>query len=509
MATVSLPVVDPAPAAALPLPVDAYRQAVDQADIAISITDTEARFVYVNATFSRLSGYLPEEVVGRKASILSNHTTPPEIYADMWAHLVRREAWTGPLLNRRKDGSLYLAELTVTPVVGASGEIEHYLGMHRDLTQLHSLEQQVRQQKELIESVIDAAPIAFALLDNSGRVRLDNQEYKKLVADLGSAEPAHTLLDLLQSNWRSALATDPQSCRRHQHEIRVDRPGRVRWFSCSVQLLQLGSGGPDDYFDPQSSTGLLLVVSDIAALRNEQERARISSLKALLAEEERISAIRESLSAAVFRLEEPVNVMSSAVKLLQRRDPTSATLLEHALAGSRSNIDVLRQSIPQGSSESMVAVNLNEALRDVLEISTTRLLVAGISVNWDPALVLPNVLGRPLQLRLMFKAILDNAIEALDVRGWHRRELVIRTRETVSGVRITIADSGQGIPEELLLRAFEPFFTTKSGTGKHLGTGLSRTQDVVAAHGGLIDLEPVPEGGCCVSIDLPLDGTPL
>ena len=58
---------------------DAYRQAVDQADLAISITDTEARFVYINATFSRLSGYAPAEVIGHKASILSNHTTPPEI----------------------------------------------------------------------------------------------------------------------------------------------------------------------------------------------------------------------------------------------------------------------------------------------------------------------------------------------------------------------------------------------------------------------------------------------
>ena len=62
------------------------------------------------------------------------------------------------LLNRRKDGSLYLAELTVAPVINDKGETVNYLGMHRDCTEIHQLEQRVLNQKAMIEAVINAAP---------------------------------------------------------------------------------------------------------------------------------------------------------------------------------------------------------------------------------------------------------------------------------------------------------------------------------------------------------------
>jgi hypothetical protein len=86
--------------------------------------------------------------------------------------------------------------------------------MHRDITEFHRLEQMVRNQKALIESVVDAAPIAIALLDQKGRVLLDNQAYKKLVTDLRVAEPAHTLLDGVLGTWRTQPTTSPPASSR-------------------------------------------------------------------------------------------------------------------------------------------------------------------------------------------------------------------------------------------------------------------------------------------------------
>jgi nitrogen fixation negative regulator NifL len=114
-----------------------------------------------------------------------------------------------------------------------------------------------------------------------------------------------------------------------------------------------------------------------------------------LAKEERTAAIREGLSAAIFRLEEPMNVMASAISVLQRRDPASAAMLQSALAGSREHLEALRQVIPQSPQEIVVSVNMNEILRDVLEVSTPRLLAAGIMVDWQPAATLPPMIGRP------------------------------------------------------------------------------------------------------------------
>ncbi len=160
------------------LPPEAYRQAVDQADLAISITDPRANILFANEAFARVTGYRVDEIVGKNESVLSNHTTAPEVYKSMWKDLSAGRPWSGKLLNRRKDGELYLAELTISPVVDAKGKTTHYLGMHRDVTEMHRLERVVRNQKKLIESVIDAAPMAFALLDQTGRVILDNQEIR-------------------------------------------------------------------------------------------------------------------------------------------------------------------------------------------------------------------------------------------------------------------------------------------------------------------------------------------
>lgn len=492
------------------LPSEAYRQAVDQADLAISITDPHANILYANDAFSRVTGFGREEIVGKNEAVLSNHNTSPETYQEMWSNLQAQRPWSGRLINQRKDGGIYLAELSISPVVDATGKTTHFLGMHRDITELHRLERVVRNQKLLIESVIDAAPIAFALLDTTGRIILDNQEYKKLVSDLRVKEPAHTLLDTLSPNWRDVVVGQPDACTFVNRETRVDRPaGRARWLSVSASVIDIQSDCADSYFCAAGQPGLLLVIADITGLRDEQERARGAVLQAVLAEEERTAAIREGLSAAIFRLEEPMNVMTSAAALLQRRDPAAAEALHQALAASREHMEVLRQVIPQSPREIVVSVNMNEILRDVLEVSTPRLLGAGIMVDWQPAATLPHIAGRPLQLRMLFKALVDNAIEAMNIKGWKRRELSLISAVDHDCIVVSVIDSGPGIPEDWRHKAFEPFFTAKGGSGRHIGTGLSRAQQVVADHGGIIDLNESPSGGCAAIVEFRLDGDPI
>ncbi|HNL21429.1 MAG TPA: nitrogen fixation negative regulator NifL [Rhodocyclaceae bacterium] len=492
------------------LPADAYVKAVAQSDLAISITDAKANILFANAAFSRVTGYSREEIVGCNESMLSARTTPSDLYRSMWNALAEQKPWSGRLLNRRKGGEIYLAELTITPLVDGHGKTTHFLGMHRDVTELNRLERLVSNQKKLIETVVDSAPIAFALLDPGGRVILDNQEYKKLVTDLRVKEPAHVLLDSLCPLWRQQLDKGAESCSFHNREARIDCPGgRARWLAVTASPLEIQSDVADSYFAAGGPAGLLLVISDVTSLRAEQEKARTAALQAVLAEEERRASIREGLSAALFRLEEPMNVMASAVAVLQRRDPASARVLQDALGASREHMESLRQVIPHSPPEMQVGVNLNEVLRDVLDISTPRFLNAGVVVDWHPAAVLPNVIGRPLQLRMLFKVLIENAIEAMNVKGWNCRELSVSSQVTGDCVRVVVSDTGPGIPPEWRLRAFEPFFTAKSGSGRHIGTGLSRAQQVVADHGGIIDLEDSPSGGCAAVVEFRVDGDPI
>lgn len=491
------------------LPEQAFQLAIHQADLAISITDPQANILFANDTFCQLTGYQRHEVVGRNESVLSSKTTPRDLYQRMWATLSAQRPWSGRLLNQRKDGSTYLAELHISPIVDRQGQISHFLGMHRDITHLNNLEIEVKGQKALIESVIDTTPMALIYLDLQGRILLDNQEYKKLVSDLGTREPLHLLLEEALPGWMNALHESPERCVLNKREVRIDRPQkRPRWFSINTRLIQ-----PDESFPmpPPLSLhgGWLVIISDITDLHEEQEKARAAGLQAVMAEEERMSAIREGLSAAAFRLEEPINVMSSALSLLRRREPATAEMLQDALNTSREHLQHLREIIPPHSHEQPSVVNMNEVLRDVLEINTPKLLAAGVVVDWKPASTLPGMMGRPIQLRMLFKALIDNAIEAMNTKGWNQRELYVTTRVENDLLQVDITDTGPGIPQEWRQKAFEPFFTAKGRSGRHIGTGLPRAQHIVSDHGGILDLESAPGGGCLAHVEFRINGDPI
>ncbi|MDP5238009.1 nitrogen fixation negative regulator NifL [Uliginosibacterium sp. 31-16] len=490
------------------IPAALYRAAVEQADIAISITDPRAVIEYVNPAFTRKTGFTPEDAVGLNQSILSNRTTPPEVYKGLWHQITRKQAWSGRLVNSRKDGSKYLADLTITPVLDDAGEISHFLGLHRDVTELHRLECAVRNQKALIESVVDGAPLVLALLSMEDRVLLDNHAYKALMADLRMQEPASVLLEAVRAQLGSGFGPfKPGAHAFLDQQIRLDRPHwrNPRWYACSGVWVAADKDGTDAFYDEQAEAYLLLVATDVTRMVMEQEKSRVAALHALLADENRQQALRESLSAAVYQLEGPLNVLNSVVTVMGRRgcDPAQAALAE-ALKAGQSALETLRAAVPALGSGVDSPVNLNEAVRDVLDLSAQKFLATGISVQWDPQLVLPTLQGNPKRLRTLIKALVDNAIEAMNTRGWQQRLLGIRTHADAQSIEVSITDSGPGISPELRLKAFEPFFSTKKGGEHHLGTGLSSAQQVAVDHGGSIELSEGPSGGCVAKVVLPL-----
>jgi nitrogen fixation negative regulator NifL len=207
-------------------------------------------------------------------------------------------------------------------------------------------------------------------------------------------------------------------------------------------------GTADAFLAGQGRDYLLLVAKEITSLRAQQEKVRVAALQAVMADEDRVSSLRESLAAATFRLEGPLNMMASVVGMLARRkgetDPMSVALAEAVTAGQQA-LDDLRSMIPGETREAIGPVNLNELLRDVLDLSTGRLLAAGITVNWKPQAMLPALQGAPNKLRSLFKALIDNAIEAMNTRGCRERELTVVSKARLGGIEVIIADTGPGI----------------------------------------------------------------
>lgn len=495
------------------LPPRLFYEVVEQSAVAISITDSKAKILYANPQFSRVTGYELEDVVGRNESILSDKVTPRIVYETMWGRLLQRKPWSGVLVNRRKTGERYLAELTIAPVLDADGATSHYLGMHRDVTAVHRLEQQVHNQKALTESVVDAAPVIVALLDADGNVVLDNMAYKVLKADMQGNEPATRFSAALRESLGDAFEQGRHRCDGFSdEEVRFEPGGGApaRWFSCSGTWFRERDASADNFFEARKQTYLLLVANEITAVKHGQQQTRMSALRALMAEEELTQGMRETLAAAVFQLQGPINMINAATAMLGRRANGSeenmalVDVLNQALTDGQKALETLRNSMPEALSEALEPVNINQLLREVLDLCTTRLLALGVVVDWAPEPVLPVLVGYENRLRSLFKQLVDNAVDAMAGTRSSARELRLRTESTGQTLIVTVEDTGPGIPEDLRLKVFEPFFTTKGSAGRRAGMGLPMVQETVNDHAGTIDLDATYRDGCRFRVQFPL-----
>lgn len=114
---------------------DLQRTALESTANAIVITDRNARILWVNPAFKRLTGYTLEEASGHNPNELvkSGHHDHA-FYKAMWDTILAGDVWFGKLVNRRKNGTLYIEEQTITPVYGDDGHISHFIAIKQDVT---------------------------------------------------------------------------------------------------------------------------------------------------------------------------------------------------------------------------------------------------------------------------------------------------------------------------------------------------------------------------------------
>ncbi|MFQ5329419.1 MAG: PAS domain S-box protein [Thermodesulfobacteriota bacterium] len=124
-------------------------QAVEQAGDSVLITDREGSIEFVNTAFTRITGFTPTEAIGKTPSILKSGEQSQAFYEQMWSTITKGEPWQGRLVDQRKNGDRYPAELSISPVQNGEGEITHFIGIKRDLTEREALERQFQQAQKM------------------------------------------------------------------------------------------------------------------------------------------------------------------------------------------------------------------------------------------------------------------------------------------------------------------------------------------------------------------------
>jgi len=126
--------------------------AIEQTGEVVVITDAEARIHYTNPAFERSTGYTHAEVLLKNPRILKSGLQDAAYYKNLWDTISSGQTWTGRLVNKSKNGSLYTEEATISPVLNADGQIINYVAIKRDISAQLKLEEQYIQAQKM-ESV--------------------------------------------------------------------------------------------------------------------------------------------------------------------------------------------------------------------------------------------------------------------------------------------------------------------------------------------------------------------
>lgn len=112
----------------------------------IIVCDPEGTIIYVNKACTSITGYSPEELLGKTPSVLRSNHHDKAFYAQMWGSLINTGQWQGEVWNRRKNGEVYPQWLNISSIKDDTGEVSHYVGLGRDITDLKLAENKILHQ---------------------------------------------------------------------------------------------------------------------------------------------------------------------------------------------------------------------------------------------------------------------------------------------------------------------------------------------------------------------------
>ncbi len=154
--------------------------ALESAANGVIITDRQGAIEWANQAFLSMTGYTAGEVLGRSPRMMKSGLYGRQFYSLFWKTIISGQVWQGELTNRRKDGSLYIEEQTVTPVLDDSGSITHFIAIKQDITDRKSAEEVIRADAArtkiragIEEALSNASPDFQTVLDVTVRRMAD------------------------------------------------------------------------------------------------------------------------------------------------------------------------------------------------------------------------------------------------------------------------------------------------------------------------------------------------
>ena len=407
----------------------------------VLITNVAGVIEYVNPAFERVTGYNTTEAVGFTPKILKSGMQNKEFYKNLWETILSGKAWTAVIVNRKKDGTLFTCEQSITPIKDTAGRIVNFVGILHDVTKRQEMENKLMEANK---SLIDREKALHSMFK-------DLQETHENLKQ--------TQQQLLQSE---KMASVGQLAAGVAHEI--NNP--VGFISSNMEVLEQYVA---DY------TKVLKMADQLKESVAQEDLAKAKSIT------EEIDKVKKETNLDY--------IINDTSKLLQHN--------RDGIERIRKIVMDLRTFAREDRNE-MERAKIEDVIESILTIVHSEVKYkAKLEKNYGNT---PPIECNPQRLGQVFINLIVNALQAIEGTG----TIEIKTYVQGDFVYVDVRDTGKGIEEQNLAKIFDPFFTTKP-VGQGTGLGLSVSHEIIKKHGGDMTVRSKVGEGTTFTVTLPIN----
>ena len=482
-----------------------YKDIVDSVVSGVVVIDRQGRIVELNPAMQRIFGYAPEELLGANISMLM-----PESHSRNHDNYLRRYAETGKnriigrsleMPARRKDGSVFPLEITVTEI--RVGDDPHFVGVLRDITERKEVEKALEKERGLLREAQEIARLGnWEIAGKDGSIYWspvvyeifgqDPEVFRPTIANFyATVHPDD--LDALQQHIARARETGT-----YDMVHRIVRPdGEVRHVHERARFEPAADG------TTRFAVGIVQDVTDMVRAKEQAEAAS--------------RAKSDFLSSMSHELRTPLNAIMGFAQVLEIDEGLSEDQLDSVHTIRRSGQHLLQlineildlARIESGRLElSIEEVGIAELFAESGALITPLAADRNIAVQFARKPSAIAVRGDRTRLNQVLVNLLSNAVKYNRQSG----SIVVSALPRGAGtIRISVADTGHGIPAEKLGQLFTPFnrLGAESSDVEGTGIGLGIARRLIEGMGGHIGVESRVGAGTTFWIELPMAEKPL